>query len=98
MNFIPTTYIYPIASPLELSQSLGFTLDNPRTSEEVEIIRRYLDVSMNSPDEMYEHEYYGRIPIDIQEHIVTIQGALEDFEKQHTEGDEYLRRFFNSMI
>lgn len=94
MNFFLTTYIYPIESPVILSEALRFTLDNPCTPEEIGIIRNYLEVSLNSPDEAYEHEYSARIPIEKIDDVFTIQQSLEDFEQKFSQADSYVKEFF----
>jgi hypothetical protein len=42
MEFLLTSYIYPLKEPLVLSRRLGFSLDNPRTELETEVVKGYL--------------------------------------------------------
>ncbi len=50
MEFLLTSYIYPLERPVELSPTLRFSLDNPRTEHEINVIRDYLSRSFNLED------------------------------------------------
>lgn len=43
MTFAITKYIYPIEHEIEISNSLGYKLDNPRNKSEIEIVRRFIE-------------------------------------------------------
>lgn len=97
MNFILTTYIYPIKEPIWLSRKLKIQLDNPRTDDEIEIILNHLEKSLNSPNEAYEYDKQIRIPIkstNDTEGILTVESSLNDFEKNYSSKDEYVKSFF----
>lgn len=42
MTFAITKYIYPLESSILLSKSLSYTIDNPRTEQEIEIIKNFI--------------------------------------------------------
>jgi hypothetical protein len=97
MNFIFTKFIHPIEKPIEISKKMKFKLDNPRTEEEIELVLSHLEKSLNSPDEVYEHEPQFRIPINLTEEtqgILTVESALNDLHKNYSEHDSYLKSFF----
>src|SRR2546430_10788750 len=69
MNFLVTTFIYPLAAPLQLSRKLGFVLDNPRTEDEVSFIENLLIRARESGED------YG-LPDSSEHDIVTVEGIL----------------------
>lgn len=97
MNFIFTTYIHPIEKPISISDKLNLVLDNPRTDKEIELVFAHVNKSLNSPNEAYENEYHFRIPVYSTEEtkgILTVESALGDLEKNYSESDKYLKKFF----
>ena len=42
MNFFVTLYVYPIKERMVLSKELGFCLDNPRTNDDIELVKKSL--------------------------------------------------------
>jgi hypothetical protein len=94
MNIILTQYIYPIENPINLSEKLGLSFDNPRSEEEIEIVKRYIKYSLGSPDKMYEYDRAMRLPISAPRHIVSIRQALNKF-KGVNKTDEYKSKFLN---
>lgn len=97
MNFIFTKYIHPIEKPIEISKKMKFKLDNPRTEEEIELVLSHLEKSLNSPDEVYEHEPQFKIPINLTKEtqgVLTVESAINDLHKNYSEHDSYLKSFF----
>ena len=94
MNIILTQYIYPIENPINLSEKLGLSFDNPRSEEEIEIVKRYIKYSLGSPDKMYEYDRAMRLPISAPRHIVSIRQALNKFRGVN-KTDEYKSKFLN---
>ena len=94
MNFFLTTYIYPIKAPHVLSETLNFTLDNPRTEEEIQLIRDYLEASYNSSEGTYGNYHFLRLPVEKVEGFMSIQQSLEGFEEKFSKQDEYVNEFF----
>lgn len=92
MNIILTQYIYPIENSICLSEKLGLSFDNPRSEEEIEIVKRYIKYSLGSPDKMYEHDRAMRLPISAPRHIVSIRQALRKFSGVN-KTDEYKKKF-----
>lgn len=43
-----TKYIYPLENPISLSGELGYTLDNPRTEQEIELVKNFIAPSVNA--------------------------------------------------
>ncbi|RLA74344.1 MAG: hypothetical protein DRG11_05200 [Epsilonproteobacteria bacterium] len=94
MNFFLTTYIFPIQHEIILSNKLNFKLDNPRTKDEINIIKENLKVSLDSPDKMYKHNKYMRIPINnIDENMLSIEKALQKFYKKYKDNN-YIHDFY----
>lgn len=52
MTFALTKYIYPLEKEITLSESMHFILDNPRTDEEIKIIKDYISNTLKE----YEFE------------------------------------------
>lgn len=46
-----TKYIYPLETPIILSSELGYTLDNPRTEQEIELIKNFITPSVTAEAE-----------------------------------------------
>lgn len=46
-----TKYIYPLENPIILSSELGYVLDNPRTEQEIELIKNFIMPSVNAEAE-----------------------------------------------
>ncbi|QXP52859.1 hypothetical protein [Cellulophaga sp. HaHa_2_1] len=51
MTFAITKYIYPLESSILLSESLNYTIDNPRTEEEIELVKNFITKSLDESDE-----------------------------------------------
>lgn len=82
---------------IQISKKLNFKLDNPRTDDEIKLVVSHLEKSLNSPDEVYEHDSQFRIPINLTEEnqdILTVESALNGFEKNYAAHDSYLKSFF----
>lgn len=94
MNFFLTTYIFPIKDEIILSDKLNFKLDNPRTQDEINLIKENLKVSLDSPDEMYKYGQHMRIPINnINDDILSIEKSLKIFYKKYEDND-YIKEFY----
>jgi hypothetical protein len=87
MNIILTEYIYPIEFPIQLSEKLGLYFDNPRTEEEIETVRDYIKVSMNSPNKMYHYDTAMRLPVS-----APLRQSLSRFGIKNKK-DAYKKRF-----
>ena len=97
MNFLLTKYIYPIEAVIPLSEKLKFYLDNPRTEEEIALVRAHVEKSLNSPDEAYDDIHYMRIPIyskDAPEGTLTVESSLHYLEENYSPLDICVRDFF----
>ena len=87
MEFLLTSYIYPLKEPLVLSRRFGFSLDNPRTELETEVVKGYLLGA-------YESGYDYKFPVHSDEPIVTIEGILEDFRNTLSSNDPVVAETF----
>ena len=87
MEFLLTFFIYPLQEPLTLSKQLGFTLDNPRTDDEIEMVKEYLLRA-------YESGYDYTLPIHSKEDIVTVESILIIFRNALSEKDHYVKDKF----
>lgn len=97
MNIILTKYIFPIPERIVISEKLKFSLDNPRNSNEVAIIKKHIEKSLNSPNEVYEGNPQFRLPIyssEETEDILTVESSLKNLEKKFSTKDSYLKSFF----
>jgi hypothetical protein len=81
MDFLTTIYIYPLSEKISLSRHFAFSLDNPRTPDEILAVKRYLLKEFESkPDEA--------IPVD------TFEDILFTFRDAYSTSDEYVASFF----
>jgi len=88
MNFLITFYIYPLVKPIIVSDFLGFSLDNPRDSDEVSFVKRFL---------LDAYEGGGlKFPIDSDEDIVTLESILERFFNNFSVVDDYVKETFST--
>ncbi|MGA7952463.1 MAG: hypothetical protein WCA07_02975 [Gloeobacterales cyanobacterium] len=87
MEFLLTSFIYPLQKPLTLSKQLGFSLNNPQTSEEIEAVKDYLLRS-------YESGYDYKFPIYSVKDIVAIESILITFRDSLLGEDFYLANKF----
>lgn len=85
-NFLVTSYTYPLAEPVMLSERLNLYLDNPRTTEEVEVVRSYIEraYSTGSP---------WRVPDYSDEDIVTLEQIALDFCRMYAARDPVVQSF-----
>lgn len=97
MNFILTTYIYPIEIEIQISKRFKFSLDNPRTKEEIQLVTQHLEKSLNSPKELYQDGWNANLPIFLTEEtkgFASVESALFEFEKNYSKIDRYVKKFF----
>ncbi len=96
MSFLLTEYIYPIQEEIMLSDKYKFSLDNPRTEEEINLIVNYITKSY---DFSLDSDYFmggPRIPIYDDENypnIATIEKSLSEFIKNYSNVDGYVNEF-----
>lgn len=57
MNFLMTDYVYPLSEKVPLSKALNLYLDNPRTAEEIEAVRRYITRAYSAEFEFGSSEH-----------------------------------------
>ncbi|PTX63055.1 hypothetical protein C8N46_102456 [Kordia periserrulae] len=97
MNFILTTYIYPIKEEIQISKRFKFSLDNPRTNEEIKLVKAHLEKSLNSPEEFYKDRWSANLPVFLTEetkNFLSVESALINFEKNYSKSDKYVSIFF----
>lgn len=87
VDFLLTSYFYPLSEPLVLSPSFGFALDNPRTRDEIEAVEDYLHRA-------YESGHDIRLPPHSSEQYLTIEQALFNIRDAVAEEDAYVREAF----
>ena len=80
MEFLLTRYIYPIPEPMILSERLGFSFDNPRTTDEISEVKDYLVRA-------YESGYDYRFPIHSDEPIMTLDDMVQRFHTKFSSED-----------
>jgi hypothetical protein len=89
MEFLVTTFIYPLSEPIILSKKLGFKLDNPKTDYEIGGVKDYLLRAYNSG-------YDYRLPIHSNKPIITIESLLFKFRDIFSKRDTHVARKFIS--
>lgn len=87
MNFVITTYVYPLAQPIELSKSLRIQLDNPRTKDEIRFVENQLLRAWESGEDY-------AFPIHSDEDIVTVESTLFRFRDALSVRDAYVKKVF----
>lgn len=87
MEFLITSYIYPLEEPILLSPSLGFRLDNPRSDLEIETLKEYLLRA-------YESGYDYKFPIHTSEPIISLESILLNFRDTFKAENEYIAQIF----
>lgn len=91
MNFLLTQYFYPLKEKKILSNKLKFTLDNPRTEEEISIVKEYIKKSNEGEDGNGwppNNEAFG------SDEFVTIENTLNKFKSNYESVDNYIKIFY----
>jgi hypothetical protein len=89
MEFLLTSYIYPLDIPIELSSNLRFSLDNPRTEREASLVRDYLFRAFNL-------EYTSNHPAETEDGFVSIKSMLTEFQERLSCCDPVVSKRFKS--
>lgn len=89
MNFLLTTYIYPLAEPLQLSAYLNIHLDNPRTEDEISLVEGFLTRARDSGEDY-------ALPTYSEENIVTVEDALFRLRDFIGDADDYFEQRFQA--
>lgn len=81
-----TKYIYPLENPILLSSELGYTLDNPRTAQEIELIKNFITPSVNAEGEksmtMKVAPVHVRVMLNL-EYLINHLSALPEEQYAH---------------
>ncbi|WP_299584668.1 hypothetical protein [uncultured Sunxiuqinia sp.] len=88
MTFALTKYIFPIQQEICLSNKLGFVLDNPRTPEEIAIVRNYISESIDDRDRSEQTSLAPisiRLGISLSDLKANIEGYSLDYYNQNPE-------------
>jgi hypothetical protein len=86
MNFLMTTYVYPLAERVPLSEMLNVHLDNPRTEEEVEAVAEYIERA-------YSVGSAWRLPPHTEENFVSLEGLISRFCNSVADSNSYMAEF-----
>ncbi len=78
MNFLVTTYIYPLAEPLVLSRHLKISLDNPRTRDEVSFLKNHLIRARDSGEDYGLPDYSDENIVTVEETLLSLRDFLGD--------------------
>ncbi|WP_152670569.1 HEPN domain-containing protein [Rubrobacter aplysinae] len=89
MNFLMTSYVYPLREKFLLSSKLNAYLDNPRSEEEIRAVTSYLERSLDLPASMSPPPYS-------EEDIVTLESIMLKFCSNLSENDSYVRELRNT--
>ena len=90
MEFLLTQYIYPLEEPIQLSENLGFFLDNPRSELEISVIEDYI---LRAHESGYDYKF----PPYSDEPIVTIENILIGFRDVFSDEDEYVAKVYEDF-
>jgi len=91
MTFAITKYIYPIEYEIEISKSMGYKLDNPRTEEEINIVRRFIEETLLDKN---RHEDSMTAPL-----FFRAKYGLDDLKEFliSTESDSYALKYISDL-
>jgi hypothetical protein len=89
MNFVITTYVYPLRQPVELSNLLRLKLDNPRTKDEIAHVESYLIRAADSGEDY-------AIPLSSDQEIGTVENILNGFRDYFGRQDPHVLTRFKS--
>jgi Apea-like HEPN len=89
MNFLTTSYVYPLPEKIILSRQLNFSLDNPRTPDEISTVKDYLL-------EAYELEQKKRSLFHAHRPIEDYERILFEFRDAFSGENTYIAKFFDS--
>lgn len=93
-KYLLTHLLFPIENPIQLSKKLDLSLDNLRNEEEIKRLKNFIEVSMDSDDEIYNRPGHKmRLPKVADEGIVSVEWGLRDFAKKYNQS-EYITKFF----
>lgn len=89
MNFLTTSYVYPLLEKITLSRHLDFCLDNPRTPDEILTVKEYLL-------EAYEVERKERSVLHSYRTVEDLERILFEFRDAFSGADTYIAQVFDS--
>lgn len=89
MNFLTTSYVYPLPEKIILSRHLNFFFDNPRTPDEISTVKDYLL-------EAYEVERKERTLFHSHRPVEDLERILFEFRDLFSDADTYLAKVFES--
>jgi hypothetical protein len=85
-----TFYVYPLSEKILLSKSLNAYLDNPRTAEEVKMVKAYIKKA-------YSVKSAYRFPIHHDDdNSITLEWFINEFCRKFSEEDPYVEQFCSS--
>lgn len=79
MDYVLTTYIYPLENKIPLSRNKKLFLDNLRTDEEIEELYQIINTSYNNVPEAYSYGDVRLPPEHENKEIITIELAINRF-------------------
>src|SRR5690606_33612599 len=88
MTFALTKYIYPIEFEIEMSKSMGYSLDNPRTKEEIAVVRRFIEETLLDKN---RSEDSRNNPLFLE-----AKYSIDDLKEALNSTDSYALNYFNN--
>ena len=93
MEFLITSFTYPLKEKILFSKHFNFYLDNPRTKEEVDIVKHFLRRSYNSGHDL-------KIPPkfkddELNEKFITLEKLIADLYEMFYSKNEEFTDFFD---
>ena len=75
MNFLFTTWIYPLKAPMVLLDNPHFVLDNPRSAKEIKQVAALLE-------DNYHQQLHHFFPPTAEEEIISLDWMISEFRKR----------------
>lgn len=94
MSFLLTNFIWPIKKPIPVSEYFNFVFDNPKTKEEIKLVRNVIQKSWDL-SEILDDFHHQRFPTKKEvpnDDVVTFETIIKDFLDYHFEKEEALKK------
>ena len=83
MTFSLTKYIFPLKDAIQLSKSQGLVLDNPRTQEEIEIVKRFIGKTIEDKERNTELHHISETSMEATSYLLSQKKKSIDFETNY---------------
>ncbi|MBX3299159.1 MAG: hypothetical protein KF736_06810 [Acidobacteria bacterium] len=94
MEFVLTTFIFPLKNKVLLSEHFGFYLDNPRTKDEIELIKHFLKKSYHSGEDLKLPPKFKNP--EMNEQFITLEKLIKEIREHLYDKDPVVKDFFDA--